>query len=209
MRAGIYVDGYNLYHAIEKLGEPWLKWVCLWKLGEKIALKERARLVRAVFCTAVPNHTSDGSKERHMLYNAALRARGVEVIAGHHVWDDDRKKHSEKQSDINVALSLICDAEDDKVDVAILLSADSDQAATARFFADRHSQKRLILAAPPGKPVPQKATPFCSDHFVISKMMIDECALPALIQGKASAISRPTAYTPPDWWKHPDERPQK
>lgn len=207
-RAGIYVDGFNLYHAIHALGEPWLKWLNLWRLGERIAQREGAVLVRAVFCTAVPKYTNDGSRDRHQLYNAALRAVGVDVITGHHVWEPDKNKYSEKQSDINVALSLICDAEDARIDVAILVSADSDQAATARVFKERHPDKRLILAAPPGKPIPTNAANHCHDTFVLAKMQIDESVFPELVPGKTSLIRRPARYDPPEWWVHPDERPR-
>lgn len=205
----MYVDGFNLYYALVGLNEPWLKWLNLWRLGQRIAAREKAALVRTVFCTAVPTNNNGGAKDRHQLYNAALRATGVDVVPGHHVWDSERNKQSEKQSDINVALSLICDAEDDKIDVAILVSADSDQAATTRIFKERHPNKRIILAAPPGKPIPAKAANHCDDQFVISKMQIDEAAFPAVVQGKTSAINRPIDYEPPDWWMHPDDRPKK
>ena len=72
----------------------------------------------------------------------------------HHVPADGG--YSEKQSDINVALSVICDGEDDVYDGAFLLSADSDQVATAKFFKARLEEKgkRLFAAIPPGQTYP-------------------------------------------------------
>lgn len=209
LAAGIYVDGFNLYHGINKLQEPWLKWLSLWRLGERIAVREKAKLARAVFCTAIPDHVPQDARERHMRYNAALRATGVEVIQGHYIFDSDKQKYTEKQSDLNTGLELLADAEDGQIQIAILVSADSDQAATGRIFKKRHPDKRLVVAVPPGQAVPQKLQAFADSIFQISKAHIDICALPEVIQGKTSAIRRPDAYQPPSWWMHPDERPQK
>lgn len=206
-KAGLYVDGFNLYHGIEKFGEPWLKWLNLRKLGEPIAARHGAVLERVVFCSAVPDHVPQDTKDRHMLYHAALRSVSVDIEPGHHIWNDDLKKYSEKQSDINVALSLMADAEDKKIQVAILVSADSDQAATARFFRQRHPKNKLILAVPPNKTVPQKVVPYTNDHFILSRRQIDDAAFQQTIQGKTRAIVRPDAYQPPAWWVHPDDRP--
>lgn len=45
MRGAIYVDGFNLYHAISDLGMPHLKWLDLWRLGSLIA-RGHARTLR-------------------------------------------------------------------------------------------------------------------------------------------------------------------
>lgn len=208
-RAGLYVDAFNLYHAVNKLGEPWLKWLNLWRLGDQLAAPNAATLTRCVFCTAVPEHTGQGPRDRHNLFNAALTGAGVEVIKGHHVFNEDIQRHSEKQSDINVALSLVLDAEDDKIDVAMLLSADSDQAATARVFKQRHPTKELLLIAPPGQAVPKKAIPYADKHFVLSKMQLDAAVFPQTVPGLTRPITRPSDYDPPAWWMHPDDRPKR
>lgn len=127
-----------------------LKWACLWKLGEMLCKPEGLKLVKVVFYTAVPDHLP-GSFDRHLTFNNALSSRGVEILRGHHVPADGG--YSEKQSDINVALSVICDGEDDKYDAAFLLSANSDQVATANFFNDRLAPQGKVLFAtnPPGQ----------------------------------------------------------
>lgn len=149
-RGALYIDGFNLYHPIHETGMNHLKWACLWKLGEMLCKPEGLKLVKVVFYTAVPDHLP-GSFDRHLTFNNALSSRGVEILRGHHVPADGG--YSEKQSDINVALSVICDGEDDKYDAAFLLSADSDQVATANFFNDRLAPQGKVLFAtnPPGQ----------------------------------------------------------
>lgn len=205
IRAAFYIDGFNLYHPINEMNKPYLKWANLWKLGEIICEPHGAVLKKVVFCTAVPSHLPD-SRDRHNTFNAAQRALGVEIIPGHHVHDGE--KWNEKQSDINVALHLMLDAVDDVYDMAILLSADSDQAATAKIFCDRFPDKRLLGVAPPNKIVPTKVQPHCFRHFSLSVAMLERCVMREVIQGVKGPIKRPAPYAPHDGWMHPDDRPK-
>ena len=205
LRAALYIDGFNLYHPIKELNEPFLKWANLWKLGELICEPHNADLVKVVFCTAVPAHLPE-SRDRHNTFNAALRANGVTIISGHHVHDGE--KWNEKQSDINVALHLMLDAIDNVYDMAILLSADSDQAATAKLFSERFPYKKLLAVAPPTKAVPNKVQQYCFAHFSLSKEILERCVMGDSVAGTKGAIMRPKAYDPPEDWVHPDDRPK-
>ena len=208
-RAALYIDGFNLYHPIQKRGEDFLKWANLWKLGEIFCRPKELDLVRVIFCTAVPQNDHD-RRDRHNTFNAAQIACGVKVLKGHHVIDPHTDKPSEKQSDINVALSLITDAEDGVFDWAFLLSADSDQAATARVFSERHPDKALIAVAPPTQKVPTKVIPYCWSHFEMKFDHLEEAVMPGFVKGlTGNLIRRPDKYAPPDWWMHPDARPKK
>jgi hypothetical protein len=51
LRSTVYIDGFNLYHSIDDLGEPHLKWVNLYGLS-KLLLRCGEVLERAVWCTA-------------------------------------------------------------------------------------------------------------------------------------------------------------
>lgn len=204
----MYVDGFNLYHPIHEMGEPYLKWASLWALGKLICRPHGAKLVRVVFCTAVPDDNA-GKRDRHNTFNAAQRACGVTVVKGHHVVDPETQKRSEKQSDINVALNLILDGVDDVYDMAILVSADSDQAATARVFGERFPDKRLLAVAPPGRRVPDKVMPYAFASFTLTKSHIDECVMRENVTGLTGRqIPRPTEYAPDATWLHPDDRPK-
>lgn len=204
-RAAFYIDGFNLYHPINEMNEPHLKWANLWKLGEIICEPHGLTLVKTVFCTAVPAHIP-ASRDRHNTFNAAQRACGVTVVPGHHIHDGE--KWNEKQSDINLALHLILDAADDLFDTAILLSADSDQAATAKIFKERFPKKCLLAVAPPTKSVPNKVRPYCFSQFALSKATLERCVMGQSAAGKTGPIWRPVEYSPPVGWVHPDDRPK-
>lgn len=206
LRAGLYVDGFNLYHPIDDTGDHFLKWISLWRLGEILCAPKGLQLVKVVFCTAVDDQ-DPAKQKRHNTFNSAQTACGVTVIKGHHVVDAAQNKRSEKQSDINLALSVMMDAEDDIFDWAYLLSADSDQAATGRVFKERHPTKCLVSVAPPDKSPPHKLIPFCAAHFALKWEQIEAAVMPGQVQGRSGLIVRPSKYDPPEWWVHPDQRP--
>lgn len=221
IRAALYVDGFNLYHPIVRFGPGGnhLKWACLWRLGEILCEKGGQRLTKVVFCTAVPKVDRDAGKhDRHVRFNSALRARGVTIVEGHYVPEEieengvatGRKKWTEKQTDINVSLCLLFDGLDDEYDVAFLLTADTDQVATARVFTERLSPngKTLIGVAPPDRVIPVGYGKYGVKGTVLTKYQIERCVMPAEVQAPSKLIIRPKEYDPPEDWTHPDQRPK-
>lgn len=208
-RAALYVDGFNLYHPIDQSGHHHLKWANLWRLGEILASEQGLDLVKAVFCTAVPKHMPD-KRDRHNKFIAAQIACGVIVMKGHHV-PEEEGKFSEKQSDINVALSVILDGIDDVYDVAFLLSADSDQVATAHAFKKRLAPqgKKLIGAIPLDRTFPTDYTGLGVGVVVVTVDHLEAAIMPEQVQGKSgNMINRPDSYAPPVGWVHPGDRPK-
>lgn len=205
--AALYVDGFNLYHSVVDHGENWLKWSNLWRLGEILCRAHKARLVKVAFCTAVPEELGP-TRDHHLTYNAALRASGVTIVPGHHMFEPSGKR-LEKQSDINLALELILDAEDGLYDIAILLTADSDQAATARRFKERFPSKKLIAISTIGRAVPEKTKSYTKHHAQLKITQLEESIFPQNVAGNKGTIVRPAAYDPPGWWVHPDDQPKR
>ncbi|MDB2439386.1 NYN domain-containing protein [Hellea sp.] len=208
LRASVYIDGFNLYYPIHEMGEDFMKWSSLWEISELLSEKGGCELQKVVFCTAVPREPDD-KRARHNTFNTAQAGQGVTVIKGHHVWDDTAGKYSEKQSDINVALSLLMDAEDDLYDAAYLISADSDQAATARVFKERHPKKKLICVAPPSRNPPTKCVAYADFSFTMKKDLIERCIMDNIVPTPSGAmVRRPERYDPPKEWVHPKKRPK-
>lgn len=203
-KAALYIDGFNIYHSILDHGEPWLKWCNLWRLGEILCRPHRAQLVKTAFCTAVPDEAGS-SRDNHITYNSALRASGVTIVTGHHMIEPSGKR-LEKQSDINLALELILDGCDDLYDIAILLTADSDQTATARRFKERFPEKKLVAISTLGRDVPAKIKSYTKHHAQLKLNQLEEAIFGDHVAGAKGTILRPVAYAPPAWWKHPDDR---
>jgi len=78
MRVACYIDGFNLYHAVNALNDPLLKWTDLGALARSY-LGPNDTMVRTVFFTAL-NSWDKAKRQRHVNYIKALEATGVEVV---------------------------------------------------------------------------------------------------------------------------------
>lgn len=206
LRGAVYFDGYNLYHRINDLRRNHYKWLNLWRLSELICARHGVSVRKATFCTAVPDEPDD-VRQRHLTYINAQKAVGVQAVLGHHVIERETGKRTEKQSDLNLALSLMRDAYCNEYDCAYLVSGDSDQAATAKFFRQAFPNKFLVGVAPPTLRPPEKLTPFADDVFALEWEDIERSVFRGDVIGRSGKpIPRPVAYDPPRRWTHPDER---
>src|SRR6185312_17046739 len=76
-RVRVYIDGFNIYHAIDALKRPYLKWLNHRRLAETF-LRDGERLDEVHFFTAVLRWNAD-KQRRHVNYLAALRAVNVTI----------------------------------------------------------------------------------------------------------------------------------
>jgi hypothetical protein len=156
-RVLVYIDGFNLYHAISDLRDPALKWLNLWSLSKSLVLAgEQLSGVKyfSAFATWMP-----GPYFRHRQYVKALECVGVQPILGRFKEKPRECKacgarwtsHEEKETDVNIAINLVQDAILDKFDRAIIVSADSDLAPAIALAKFHGPSKRIFVAAPPGR----------------------------------------------------------
>ena len=202
-RAAFYVDGFNVYHALDALKKPHLKWLDWWALGELIIPSKSESLAKVVLCTAIK--TNDVQKQlRHRRYVAALESTGVQCLKGHFA-DDPRACRScgnkwmapvEKQGDVNLAISIVDDAHRNLFDHCYLVTADGDQAATARMMRERFPDKRLTSVILPGQRHNKVILSFGARPLTLNESHLERSLFPKLIPGP-NAISRPAEYDPP------------
>lgn len=150
-----YVDGFNLYHAIDDLRSPRLKAVNIWALAESLLLEgESLEGVEyfSAYATWLPK-----AYRRHQIYVRALRRVGVNVNMAHFKAKKIRcykcqktwTSRNEKQSDVRIALAVLEGAIDNQYDRAIIVSADSDLVPAVRAVKNRDARKEVLIATPP------------------------------------------------------------
>ena len=133
IRIRAYLDGYNLYHAIDRLNDNQLKWVDLWKLSNQFVPSADAQLVGVVYFSAYAKWRPDKMR-RHKAYVSALQATGTSVHLSRFKTKDTycpscktkHRGHEEKETDVLIALRLFNDARNNEFDRALLISRDSD-----------------------------------------------------------------------------------
>ncbi|MGD9737763.1 MAG: NYN domain-containing protein [Bauldia sp.] len=211
MRVACYVDGFNLYHAINELRRPYLKWVDLRAVAQSLC-RQGETLSKvgyfSAFATWLP-----GPYSRHREYVAALRHTGVEC---HIARFSDKGasckacgstwiQHEEKETDVHFSLTLLEDAFDDVFDRAILISADSDVPAVRRVRT-RFPAKEVFIATPPkrhGKA--RDLLQAANSGTAITPGRLARNLLPQTIRAAdgRSVITRPANYNPPAGWTPP------
>jgi uncharacterized LabA/DUF88 family protein len=150
-----YIDGFNLYHAIDALGKDVLKWLNLRKVCESLLHPDDV-LQSVVYFTSVMLWEPEKSK-RHKEYIAALRAVGVEVIESKFQKSNRYCKttqrycpfHEEKQTDVAFATRILVDCLTTQIDRVVLVTADSDQVPTIATIRALRPETLVWVACPP------------------------------------------------------------
>jgi uncharacterized LabA/DUF88 family protein len=184
-RVSFFVDGFNLYHSIraaEKLlpGSQ-LKWLNLQALCQSFLplLGREARLAEIHYFSAYADHLRTTNREkvsRHEAFVRALTATGVKVhlskFSKKQVWSHDTDNwvnaYEEKETDVAIACAVLGDALEDKLDIAVVISGDSDFIPLAQTFAERAPNKDLRFALPFARGT-KRLRQLCPDSFSISK----------------------------------------
>ncbi len=198
-RVNVYIDGFNLYHAIDNLGDDSLKWVDLYKLSEHILNKYQV-LNEVKYFSAYATWRPDSYK-RHRDYVSSLQKCGVTIIMGR--FKEKRltckgsckevfMTHEEKETDVNIGAHLVADALQDKFDTAYIVSADTDLAAVVRLAQKLvGNDKRICTVAPPKRFAQAREL---QHLFEITKGKIKQCQLPDEIIVGEETIYRPDKY---------------
>jgi uncharacterized LabA/DUF88 family protein len=197
----VYLDGFNLYHAIEKLGVPELKWLNF-NLVAKQLLRDGETLDSVNFFTAVWPYEAKKQK-RHENFIAAQEAYGVKIHRGKFSkptrWCERHQRgcpfREEKQTDVGIAVKMMSDASDGKPQRMILVTADSDQIPTAEALA-KLEHVALTLAFPPGRAgEARELGNIIPDFLELKQQRLMTCKLPRSVKvGDKVVATMPAIY---------------
>jgi len=197
-RVSVYIDGFNLYHAIDDLGENHLKWLDLWTLSE--TLIRSGEIVSAVkYFSAYATWKPEGYR-RHQRYVAALEARGVQFIKGRFKEKPMQCKrcqarytaHEEKETDVNIGVHLMADGLKDRFDRALVISADTDLNEAVTLAKAEATGKQIDIVAPPKRKGRNSVA-----LFEVTVDRLRRSLLPEQIVWHGRTITRPAEYNPP------------
>lgn len=219
LRAGFYIDGFNVYGAICELGDEHLKWMsyrslCEWMASSPWTIKSRFqdRLVEDPMSvefiklyTAVPDH-HEPRANRHREFLAACKAEGVIVHEGSfksrqiscRSCGDAWAKREEKESDVHLSVDIVADALRGSVDVAYVLTCDSDIAPAFRLVRETTPVKLISVAFEPRRHSYELRSEAHGLMYIRSNN-IKRSLLPKLVIGPENRLmaTRPSKYNPP------------
>lgn len=201
---GFYVDGFNLYHSIQALERPALKWLNLKGLAESF-LRPGDALVGVCYFTAVVQHPP-GTASRHRRYIDALRAQGVEIITSkfQRVEKYCRQMErgcpfqEEKQTDVGLATRYVVDAIRGVAERVILVTADSDQIPAIEAVQTYSPNTEIQLVIPPGRrsTARQLSGLFVTTPIELTSGRLAANLLPKTVYGPTGKIA---ATCPQEW----------
>lgn len=199
-----YVDGFNLYHAIDELKTPHLKWLDLWVLAQSF-LRPDEKLRGVVYFTAVADWNPDKAR-RHRKYISALRARGVEVVESRfqrvtkpcRAWGRSCPFQEEKETDVALASRVLVDAfTRARLAKQIVVTADTDHVPMFKHLRASCPEIHLMLAIPPGRSTRAHALRAnATTHIDIHPTRLGGCLLPRNV---ANNIGKIVATCPADY----------
>jgi uncharacterized LabA/DUF88 family protein len=217
-RVAVFVDGFNLYHAIDDLdidpitarhrhSKHFLKWLDIVALSKALIHPKRDELVSAHYFSAFAGWIKEDAKDRHRSYVAALKSTGVVPVMGtfkrkprtcpscKHKWDG----HEEKESDVNLAIHLVKLSHEDAFDKAIIFTADTDLAPAIRTVRATFPQKDVRIAIPEMRLNRSNALESAaSGRIRITESHFARNLFPEKITlADGGEIIRPKKYTPP------------
>jgi len=171
-RAIAYIDGYNLYYS--RLRGTDYKWLDLVALFRDQILKPQLPdipldVVKFFTAPAMGKFASHGtdSVTAQNEYHRALRAKypnEIQIIAGYHTVEEARLmtyreppdkndrlsvwRIEEKQTDVNIALSIYRDVAQGKADIVIICSNDSDLVPAVKAIQEDFPECIVGIVAP-------------------------------------------------------------
>ena len=160
-RVAVYIDGLNLYHGLRQRRWRRYYWLNLHRLSQNL-LRADQRLVKVRYFTAVvyrEPHDADKPRRQNTYLEALATLPDLHIHYGYHLAKRRRcprcgaveQIYEEKMTDVNIAVELLGDAQDDLFDTAFVVSGDGDLAGPISAIRERYPAKRTVVAFPPGR----------------------------------------------------------
>lgn len=155
----VYVDGFNLYYGMHQRFVRSTLWLDLVALAQSFRPRQQLLIVR-YFTASVLNDPAGQSRQGHYIDALETRYPGrFLTVMGRY----QSKRHTckncghtyqrpeEKETDVNIATSIVTDAARNAMDTAIIVSGDSDLAPAVRAAKALRPNLFITAAFPPGR----------------------------------------------------------
>lgn len=203
-RTIVYVDGFNLYYGCLK-DTPY-RWLDIPRLAD--LMLPGHDILEVKYFTAIVDDP-DGSV-RQQVYIGALEASGrVTTYRGHFLSHPKTKRRvrpcdqcgevytevvitEEKGTDVNLATHLVYDACTDAVDVAVVISNDSDLVMPIQFAREKCG-KKVGLINPQRLPA-RALLPEVDFYKKIRAGVLRECQLPPIVEKDGRRFVKPKEW---------------
>jgi uncharacterized LabA/DUF88 family protein len=208
-----YVDGFSLYYGLRSKGWRRLYWLNIRELVRNL-LPPDGQLVRVKYFTSSVSptrHDPDKHKRQETFLDALATLADFEIIYGRYELRRQacprcgflqicinchlpQEKHTEKKTDVNIAVELLTDAVQGHFDTAMLISGDSDLTPAVERAKQLAPLVRIVVASPPDR-VSRELCKAADRSFTIGESKLRKSLFP-------DTVTTPTGFAlkRPDTW---------
>lgn len=154
-RVIFYVDGFNFYFGLKDKKWKNFYWLDMIKFCSAF-VKPHQELIEVNYFSAVQKDI--GKQERQdLFFQANIKEPKFKLHLGKYLtkkqkcnsWGVKFKAHEEKETDVRIAIQMVKDVVQDKCDISILISADSDLVPPIEFIREFNPKHKIITYFPP------------------------------------------------------------
>ena len=155
-RVAAFIDGFNVYHSIAEAKFNDCKWLNYHSLAQAFTKSKTQRLESVYYFSALVPWDEQKLK-RHKLYIKALESVDVHVVLGRFkrvtrkcrgTCRETFSTFEEKETDVNIAVTMLRLAMQDDFDCAMLFSGDSDMVPALKNIKNVAPHKHLKVVVP-------------------------------------------------------------
>jgi len=203
-RVIFYIDGLNLYNGLKKAKLRSYYWLDLEKLSKSLIISGQ-RVEKIKYFTSMVSTSYDQQKfYRQQSYLKALETiKTLRVFLGRHQknlvkcnnCNKTIRSFNEKMTDVNIAVEMLKDAYENKCDVQILISGDSDLIPICNAIKKTLPNITVIIYFPPNRQT-DRMKKYCHVWKTIFIKTIKNSQFPDVITDrKGYKISKPTYWS--------------
>ena len=210
MNVAVLIDGFNLYHSMEKNKFSKYKWLNFSKFFRNY-VNSRDKLEIHYFTTInyedilafrINPEKQKGKLKRHLELIKAEESYGVIVHYGNFRDTEFTCRkcghkniiRKEKQTDVSIGAYLAYLAFSRNFDKFLILSADTDLIGAIKLVKESDSEKRIDLILPPGVDT-SEISRHCEKTFIIKEEDLRDSLFPLLFENK----KKETLVCPEEW----------
>lgn len=203
VRAGVYIDGFNLYFGISDQGWEDCKWLNLQAVAARV-ISPGARLEVVRYFTARISGPEDKARRQSVYLDALTAYTGIVPIEGRYrservqckrcgLW---RWENEEKMTDVAIATEVLADCYSGRVDEVVIVSGDADLVPPVLRVQKDFPRVTLKVVFPPGRRLDQLADAAPESSRLKRKALL-ECQLPNEIVTDSYTYRRPPNWEQP------------
>lgn len=200
MRIAVFIDGFNLFHALDdNRCFHKFKWLNLAKLSQCFVRSDDE--IKEIFYFTAYASWSLQKVEKHKIYVRALELEGVKPVFGEFRRKDKscpkcRKSYStfeEKRTDVNIAIKLFQGAINDLYDTALIVSGDSDLIPAIEAVKTTFPNKKVAIVIPIGRRA-EELKQVADAHMKLKVKHLESCQFEDVIKKENLVLKRPDSW---------------